>query len=352
MGWEMHIRKTLTVAVAAGCAVVAGIPLSASASTPGASAHVVVSPSTYQYKSLVYVKNGDIYLAHQDGTHPVLVKKGTFYWPSMDDGGGIVAEAADGRDAPDLSPGYSIYRYWQSGALRSHMPSPADFSTLACPTYPPNHVMVSPDGKHVAYDFFDCDQTITVWTPATNMSFPGQGAGQEGYNAPVWLTSSRMLATHIGVRVAGGKEVGTFTTSSGQDSVGSWFDADSWATGFLATTTRDDKKVAILEDDAADYIDGLPRHVKLVLGTTAGLGKPMTVRCRFSLYPSGYGDGWNGVTNASISFRTGGIGVAWDAGAGTWYANTSNLSNCSSVKPHLWIKGAYDAFFSPAIDHR
>lgn len=306
-----------------------------------------------RFSSLVYVKHGDIYVAHPNGRHRRLVRRGTYYWPSMDDHGVIAAEGPDGHTAPDGSAGYSIYRFGQRGKKLSRESTPADFSTLSCPTYPPNHISLSPSGKKVAYDFILCgSETTTVWSPARRMSFRGEGAGQEGWASPVWLSNKKLLVTHVGVRVAGGREAGVVRTRDGGNSVRDWFDADGWATGFTSTATRNGKKVAILEDDAANYFDGEPRHVRLVLGVAAGPRRPVTVRCRVRLSRRQYSRGWHGVSNAALSFKTDGSALVWDGRSGLFHANTRRLSRCGTLKPHLLLKHAHDGFFSPATDHR
>ena len=348
----MPARIWIRPAVAAAAALVTAAPLLAAASPSAAAPATGPRPSavtTATYRSLVYVKHGDIYLAHPDGSHTRVVKQGTFSWPSMDDKGVIAAERADGRTAPDGSTGYSIYRFTQTGTRLSRVSTPADYSTFSCPTYRPSHVTLSPDGTKVAYDVFFCDEFTALWTPTTKMSFPHQGAGQEDYQAPTWLSNSRIMLSHVGVRVAGGKEIGIYATSDGQDSVRDWFDADSWATGFVATATRDGTKVAVLEDDAANYFDGTPRHVKLVLGTAAGRRQPVTVRCRVSLPAAGFP---YGTSQSRLSFRPNGAALVWDAKAGLWHAITSHLGDCGTLHAHLWIDGAHSGFYSPAVDHR
>lgn len=300
--------------------------------------------------SLVYVKGSRLYVAHVNGTHPkVVLTRSDIYWPSMDDNGVIAVEATDGTTAPDGSDGYSIYRYSQSGKRLSRVSAPVDASTFGCPIYPSYHVAISPDGTKIAYDFFDCDETTSVWSLPRRLKFPHQGAGQEEYHAPTWIGDSQMLLTHVGVRVAGGKEAGIYQVADGQNSTSNWFSADSWATAFTASVTQSGKRYAILEDDGANYINGEPRHVSLILGSATGPGGKVTKRCTLSLPVKQYRYSY-GVSNLGLSFAPNGKSLAWDSKSGIWRANTAKLTDCSTLNAQLWIKGAFNPSFSAGPD--
>jgi hypothetical protein len=297
--------------------------------------------------SMVYVRNGDIYLARIDGSHAHLIRRGTYYWPSQDDHGVIAAEGFDGLTAPDGSRGVSIYRFARTGKKLGAERTPVDASTLSCPVYAPNYVSLSPDGKHLAYSFFACDEFTTMYTGSKRLSFKGEGAGQQDYIAPQWLSNSTLLVSHLGVQVAGGDELGSYRLGSGGDHVRGWANADAWALGFEAAATRNGRKFAVLEDDAGNYIDGAPRHVKLLLGTAAGVGKKVTVKCRIAIPARTY-KAWYGTSTVSMSFAPDGSRLVFDAPGGSWRAMTSHLGNCGSVHAHLWKRNVFDVSFSPA----
>jgi hypothetical protein len=298
--------------------------------------------------SLLYSKGGNIHLAHADGSHDIVFKSGGWYWPSMDNAGRIAAERQD-RFAPDGTKGYTIHRFRQNGTQLSRQNTPSSLSTNACPSQPSYHVSLSPDGAKVAYDYLDCTGIFATWTPATSFNLHTQ----MDYFAPSWLSNTTMTISHSGVTVSDTQaEVGTLTTSGGGDGWSTDF-ADSWATGYHATATRDGHKVALIEDDAANWIDGVPRNVRLVLGTSAGPGQPLTRACSVALNASSYGD-WYGTAYANLSFRPDGKVLVWDSPVGIFKANTAVLAGCTAttLNKQLWIRGGINPSFSPAADTR
>lgn len=336
----MNTRTRLIAVASAACvasSVAAALPSPASATATAVSG------------SLVYSKGGNIHLAHADGTHDIVFKSGGWYWPSMDNNGVIAAERQD-RVAPDGTTGYTIHRFRQSGTQLSRQNTPSSLSTVSCISYPSYHVSLSPDGTKVAYDYVGCIGTVfATWTPSTTFSLHTH----DDYFAPSWLSSTRMTISHMGMTLTSSQaEVGTWTTAGGGTGWSTHL-ADSWATGYHATATRSGRKIALIEDDAADYIDGLPRHVRLVFGTSAGPGQPITRRCSVGLSPAQY-NSWNGTSYANLSFRPDGNILAWDSPVGIFKAHTSVLAGCTatSLNRSLWIKGGINPSFSPAADTR
>jgi hypothetical protein len=303
--------------------------------------------------SLLYIKRGAIHLARANGRHDVVFKRGSWSWPSMDNHGVIAALAPDGRTAPDGSNGYSVYRFRQSGRRLSHVPTPVDFSTLNYPYYPPNHVALSPDGKKIAYDYVDAanDDTPSAWTPATRFRIHTFS----NYTAPRWMGNGQLLISHLGVTLTNSQpELAVWTPT--RKSAKGWTTklADSWATSYNAVASRNGRKVALIEDNAADYIDGVPRRVALVFATASGPGHvPLTRRCSIKL-PVRLYKRWYGTLNVGMSFRPDSNVLAWDAQNGIWAAKTRALASCSasSLHAHLWIRGGADPYFSPAADRR
>jgi hypothetical protein len=312
---------------------------------PSASAHQAARVVT---GSFLYSKAGKIHLAHANGTHDIVFKSGGWYWPSMADNGVVAAERQD-RQAPDGTTGYTIHRFRQNGTQLSRQNTPSSLSSIACPSYPSYHVSLSPDGSKVAYDYLDCNGIFATWTPSTQFHLHTFG----DYYAPSWESNTQLLISHEGVTVTDTQaEIGTWTTAGG--SSGRTADiADSWATAYHATATRGGKKIAMIEDDAADYFDGVPRHVRLVLGTSSGPNGPITRQCSIGLPTSQYNQ-WNGTDYANLSFRPDGKVLAFDSQVGIYRVNTSVLAGCTATSLHkqLWIRGGINPSFSPAVDNR
>jgi hypothetical protein len=301
--------------------------------------------------SLVYSKGGNIHLAHADGTHDIIFKSGGgngWYWPSMDDQGRIAAERQD-RVAPDGTTGYTVHRFRQSGTQLSRQNTPSALSPIACPIYPSYHVSLSPDGTKLAFDYSDCTGNFAAWTPATSFNLHTHS----DYYAPSWLSNAAMTISHVGVTFSDTQaEVGTFTTAGGGTGWSTDL-ADSWAMAYHATATRDGRKIALIEDDGANWIDGVPRNVRLVLATSAGPGQPITRQCSVALNASSYAD-WYGVQYANLSFRPDGNLLVWDSPVGIFKASTGALAGCTAttLNKQLWIRGGINPSFSPATDTR
>jgi hypothetical protein len=334
----LMITRTGTALVA-----VAAAACSLAAVAPSASARVTAPAGSF-----VYSKGGNIHLAHADGSHDIVFKTGGWYWPSMSNGGVIAAERQD-RAAPDGTTGYTIHRFKQNGTQLSRQNTPSSLSTIACPSYPSYHLSLSPDGTKVAYDYIDCNGIFATWTPSTRFHLHTQ----VDYFAPAWLSNSALTISHHGVTVTSDQaEVATWTTT-GSGTGRSTDLADSWATAYHATSTRDGKKIALIEDDAADYFDGVPRTVKLVFGTSTGPMDAITRQCAISLPATQYSN-WGGATYTNLTFRSDGKVLAFDSQAGIYKVNTSNLAGCTAttLNKQLWIKGGINPSFSPATDTR
>lgn len=329
-----RIRATLVVFAALATFAVA-------LATP-ATAHRIVGGS------FLYSKGGNIHLARSDDSHDIVFKSGGWYWPSMSDGGVIAAEKQD-RQAPDGTIGYTIHRFRQNGTQLSRQNTPSSLSSIACPAYPSYHLSLSPDGTKVAYDYMDCNGVFATWTPAAQFNLHSQ----VDYFAPSWMSSTQLTISHEGVTITDTQaEVGTLTTAG--SSTGRSTDiADTWATAYHGASSRDGTKFALIEDDAANYFDGVPHHVKLVFGTSAGRTSPITRRCAISL-PTTQFSSWGSTDYTNLTFRPDGKVLAFDTQAGIFKVNTGNLVGCTAttLNKQLWIRGGTNPSFSAGTDTR
>ena len=152
-----------------------------------------VTSASARADAIVYIHaaDGSLWTAHSDGTHARKLSNGPMAWPS-ESNDGIVVARGPGRRAPDGTRGADIYVFAPAGSLEHRIPTPADYSTLSCPTFPPSHVHISPDAAKIAYDIWMCDHFTTFWTAASarSLNWPNQKLGQEGAVAPAWLGMS------------------------------------------------------------------------------------------------------------------------------------------------------------------
>jgi hypothetical protein len=301
--------------------------------------------------SFLYSKGGNIHLAHADGSHDIVFKSGGWYWPSMDNNGVIAAEKQD-RAAPDGTTGYTIHRFRQSGTQLTRQNTPSSLSSSSCPAYPSYHLSLSPDGTKIAYDYFlSCSgTTYATWMPAAT---PFQPHSKSDYYAPAWMTSTALTISHSGVTLTASQaEVGTLNTNG--SSAGRSTDiADSWATAYHGTSSRDGKKFTLIEDDAANYFDGVPRNVALVFGTSTGPTGAITRQCSIRL-PVTQFNSWGRTDYTNLTFRADGNVLAFDTQAGIFTVRTGSLVGCTatSLNKKLWISGGLNPSFSAGSDTR
>src|SRR5438105_2568971 len=112
----------------------------------------VAAASAARADSIVYIHAADssLWVTRPDGSHARKLSDVPLQWPS-ESNNGIVVARGPGHRAPDGTAGSDIYVF-RGGRLDHRITTPADYSTLSCPTFAPSHIHISPDGSKIAYD--------------------------------------------------------------------------------------------------------------------------------------------------------------------------------------------------------
>ncbi len=313
--------------------------------------------------SIVYLKDGRVWIAQADGSGARAFTLAPYEWssPSEDDQGNVVVVGGLAHTNPggtDAGPSSEIYRFAPDGnQIGGPIPTWGSYSTPSCPTYGPTSARVSPDGTKVAYGIFDCGSYsyTALWTPSTSttLNFPNQDLGQEDYYEPQWIDSSQFLVSHVGTTVTETQARWFVHPTSGGDYAGNgWYDSAVTGTGAQGVVNRQGTLLAIFSDDAADYMDGTPRHLQLVLESSPDLATAKSggwnLDCTVNLSAADTSDPFN----LSPSFSSDGTKLYWGDDKGIEVANVADRSGgCAHVTPSLLIPGGSQPFVSPGGVH-
>jgi hypothetical protein len=322
----------------------------------------VLTTSAARADSFVYMKGGNVWISHGDGSNPRQITGGpnTWSWPTEDDGGTILVAGGQGGINAGIedTPGSEIYRLNQQGAgLSAPQQTPGSMSSVGCPTYAPVSLRVAPDGQHYAYHSFFCDHFITQVGTVGGAGFTSSEYMGD-FMFPYWVNNSSFLITR------GGVQFDTCDTSTGSncewwthdlgDAVNygwPWFSDDASSDGIAIS--RDGTKFASVEDDGANY-GGAAQNVEVRLWNASGaptnanggsVSTP-TLKCSITLPADPGSTLW--YYNAGPSFSPDGTRLAFAEPDGVHIANVSNLNSCSSVTAPLVIPGGTQPFWSAA----
>ncbi|WP_028061063.1 TolB-like translocation protein [Candidatus Solirubrobacter pratensis] len=304
----------------------------------------LIAPAPAAADSLVFVKDGEVWISHADGAGARAVTRApnNWAWPSVADDGTIVAAGGAQRvnaGGTDSDGAGEIYRLDQAGRqLGPPVATPGSNSSPACPTYSPTSLRVSPDGRQVVYDAFHCDYQYPFLEDLATGHF---GSFATDYARPQWLDATHVLITHIGTTF-GNASFAVYDTVSG---TGHGPSADPYMDDYQATAARDGSRVAVLEDDAPDFLDGVARHADIRIYSTAGgdVTNPVE-RCTLTLDPARI----SRFITASPAFSPDGARLMWAQDDGIHTAPTANLDNCAAVQDTLLIAGGAYPFFGTA----
>jgi PKD repeat protein len=333
--------------LAAGLTVAASVV--ATSAAPPASASVT--------GSIVYLKNGYVWIAHADGTDARQFTFSRYNWssPSEADNGTIVV--AGGLDSEsngiESMPGAEIYRFAPNGSeVGGAIPTDGTYSSAACPTIAPTSVEVSPDASKIAYGTFLCgsgDYTA-FWTPATatKLDFPHQTDGQVDFYEPHWVSNSTFVVSHAGITLSD-DDARWYTHGVNQaDDTGyeGWNWSPMTGTGAQAVITRAGDKMAVFEDDAAAWSDSKPRTVRLWLFTGKNIPANWNLACEIKLSASQFSD----PQDLHPSFSPDGTELIWGDSKGIEEASVTDPADCGSITPKLLIAGGAEPFFSAGTE--
>lgn len=321
-------------------------------------AAAVTLPAVAQADSIVYLKGGNVWIAGADGSGARQFTLHAFGWasPSEADDGTIVAAGGLQRvnpDGTDSDGSSELYRFRGDGnQIGGSIPTYGSYSSPSCPAYPPTSVRVSPDASKIAYGIYACGDfghMVALWTPstATGLDFPNQTQGQVDFTDPVWIDSSRFTISHAGPPT--GSHWGEHAVSDADNVGAGWYESHSPMDNMSAEAviSRSGTESVVFFNDAADWTDGKPRNVRLVVyenpsmppDFSAGYGNPV---CNISLDASQISD----VGNISPTLSPDGTKVLWGDDQGVEIASLANPSDCASITPHLLIPGGSQPFYS------
>jgi hypothetical protein len=346
------VRPFLARVVAVGAITLITTPLAA-----GGLGAAAAAAST---DSLVYVKDGNVYVAQADGTQARAITAGDngWAWPSETDGGIIAVAGGLSRTDGEFNASGSdeIYEFNQQGEqVAGPVATQGTYSTVNDPEYV-SHFRVAPDNSSVAWtDVSGYASPATSWrSPDGSGTFSTALDADQAplpYSSPEWWGPTHLLITHDGSAWPGQAEYSMYNLADGSSPGWANDEAIGSAASFQVTVARSGRKWAVMTDDGPDK-GGTIQNIAITLETTSN-PPPRTdvndTHCTIKLPASQFATN-HGSSLASMSFSSDDSALAWGQDDGIYEANVSNPKDCAAVTSsvHLVVPGGQMPFLSPA----
>jgi len=308
--------------------------------------------------TLVYVKNGNVYVSQRDGTQAraITTAANGWAWPSETDAGIIAVAGGLPRISGTFNPsgGDEIYEFDQQGRqLAGPVPTQGSYSTVSDPEYV-SHFRVAPDNSNVAWtDVSGYASPFTSWrSPSGAGSF---STAEDSYGAPLpysspeWWGPGHLLIAHDGSAWPGQAEYAMYDVADGSSPGWANDEAIGSSSSYQVTVARSGLTWAVMTDDGADN-GGTIQNIAITLETAASQPPGTNIddtHCTITLPAARF---THGSSLASMSFSADGSTLAWAQDDGIYEANVSDPTNCPSVtgSVHMVVPGGQMPFLGAA----